>query len=324
MHPSLPTQVDAGEQEIAKLRLDRRVPCVEDWRTTGSDVHRPARDLLAHLLKLLGDFLHRPLDVRPVEADPRGAILKAMRAMQGRKRRGEPLGDRLPLLRLHLLPRDFLSALVEMRMPGTHLRDQRARHVVRRERAPLLGDHRVEEDLEQYVAELLERVSIVAGADRILELVRFLDEIRAQGVVTLCRIPLASRAKITHQGERIFKCRFVLHGLTRVPILPAPRMNRSMESGLTRAWVDIDLGALQRNAVAIAARAGVPILPMVKADAYGLGAVAVARALEPVKPWGFGVATVDEGAELRDAGIARRIMIFTPLADEDLPHVLVD
>ena len=93
-----------------------------------------------------------------------------------------------------------------------------------------------------------------------------------------------------------------------------------MESGLTRAWVDIDLGALQRNAVAIAARAGVPILPMVKADAYGLGAVAVARALESVNPWGFGVATVDEGAELRDAGIARRIVIFTPLADEDLPR----
>jgi alanine racemase len=91
-----------------------------------------------------------------------------------------------------------------------------------------------------------------------------------------------------------------------------------MESGLTRAWVDVDLGALQRNAVAIAARAGVPILPMVKADAYGLGAVAVARALESVDPWGFGVATVDEGAELRDAGIERRIVVFTPLDGSDL------
>src|SRR5687768_12097375 len=93
-----------------------------------------------------------------------------------------------------------------------------------------------------------------------------------------------------------------------------------MESGLTRAWVDVDLGALQRNAVAIAARAGVPILPMVKADAYGLGAVAVARALESVGPWGFGVATVDEGAELRDAGIEHRIVIFTPLTEDDLPR----
>src|ERR671912_704308 len=91
-----------------------------------------------------------------------------------------------------------------------------------------------------------------------------------------------------------------------------------MESGLTRAWVDVDLGALQRNALAIAGRAGVPLLPMVKADAYGLGAVAVVRALESVDPWGYGVATVEEGAELRDAGIERRIVVFTPLAEEDL------
>ena len=91
-----------------------------------------------------------------------------------------------------------------------------------------------------------------------------------------------------------------------------------MISGPGRAWVDIDLGALQRNALAIAARAGVPILPMVKADAYGLGAVAVARALESLDPWGYGVATVEEGAELRDAGITRRIVVFTPLEQGEL------
>ena len=91
-----------------------------------------------------------------------------------------------------------------------------------------------------------------------------------------------------------------------------------MKSGPERAWVDVDLGALQRNALSIAARAGVPILPMIKADAYGLGAVAVARALEAVDPWGYGVATIEEGAELRDAGIARRIVVFTPLSHEDL------
>src|SRR5688572_7154247 len=91
-----------------------------------------------------------------------------------------------------------------------------------------------------------------------------------------------------------------------------------MESGLTRAWVDVDLGALQRNAVAIANRAGVPLLPMVKADAYGLGAVPVARALESLEPWGFGVATIEEGVELRDAGIERPIVVFTPLASAEL------
>ena len=91
-----------------------------------------------------------------------------------------------------------------------------------------------------------------------------------------------------------------------------------MTSGPGRAWVDIDLGALQRNALAIAARAGVPLLPMVKADAYGLGAIAVTRALEATDPWGYGVATVDEGAELRAAGISRRMIVFTPLGSDDL------
>jgi alanine racemase len=87
---------------------------------------------------------------------------------------------------------------------------------------------------------------------------------------------------------------------------------------MTRAWVDIDLGALRRNGAAIAARAGVPLLPMVKADAYGLGAARVTRALEDLDPWGFGVATVREGEELRRIGIARPIIVFTPVAGAEL------
>jgi alanine racemase len=86
-----------------------------------------------------------------------------------------------------------------------------------------------------------------------------------------------------------------------------------MHSLMRRAWVDIDLGALLHNATTIADQAGVPLLPMVKADAYGLGAVAVARALDRLDPWGFGVATVGEGEELRRAGITRPIIVFTPL-----------
>lgn len=91
-----------------------------------------------------------------------------------------------------------------------------------------------------------------------------------------------------------------------------------MQSLVRRAWIEIDLGALRRNASAIAARAGVPILPMVKADGYGLGAVRVARALDQDDPWGFGVATVTEGEELRRAGITRPIIVFTPALAEEL------
>ena len=85
-----------------------------------------------------------------------------------------------------------------------------------------------------------------------------------------------------------------------------------------RAWVEVDLGAVRRNARAIASRAGVPLLPMVKADGYGLGALAIVRALEPLAPGGYGVATVDEGRALREAGVARPMVVFTPLLADEL------
>jgi alanine racemase len=80
-----------------------------------------------------------------------------------------------------------------------------------------------------------------------------------------------------------------------------------------RTWLEVDLGALVANARTVQAR--VPrarLLPMVKANAYGLGAVPVARALEAVDPWGYAVATAHEGAELREAGIGRRIVVMGP------------
>ena len=86
-----------------------------------------------------------------------------------------------------------------------------------------------------------------------------------------------------------------------------------MTSETERAWVDVDLDALVRNARTYQTRLGSPLLPMVKADGYGLGAVAVARALSAIDPAGFGVATVAEAAELRRAGITRRLVVFTPL-----------
>lgn len=78
-----------------------------------------------------------------------------------------------------------------------------------------------------------------------------------------------------------------------------------------RAWVEVDLGALGRNYETI--RRAVPsaaILPIVKADGYGLGARRVVAALEPLAPWGYGVATFEEGAELRALGIERPILVF--------------
>jgi alanine racemase len=97
-------------------------------------------------------------------------------------------------------------------------------------------------------------------------------------------------------------------------------MNLSPET--TRAWVDVDLAALTANARTVAAACGSRLLPMVKANGYGLGAVEVARALEAVDPWGFGVASVEEGATLRAAGIARPILVVAPLIPESIENFL--
>ena len=83
-----------------------------------------------------------------------------------------------------------------------------------------------------------------------------------------------------------------------------------------RAWVDVDLGALVANARTLVGLTGTRLLPMVKANGYGLGAVAVARALESLDPWGYGVASVEEGAALRAAGIARPVLVVSPLLPE--------
>ena len=93
---------------------------------------------------------------------------------------------------------------------------------------------------------------------------------------------------------------------TRAVTTPSP-------CATARAWVDVDLSAVTANAAELARRSGGRLLPMVKANGYGLGAVPVVRALEAVAPWGYGVATVEEGAELREAGIERPIVLFTPL-----------
>ena len=81
----------------------------------------------------------------------------------------------------------------------------------------------------------------------------------------------------------------------------------------TRAWVEVDLGALVRNGAKFASAARTQLLPTIKADAYGLGAVGVARALESLNPWGYGVGTIEEGVELRSAGIHRPILVLTPI-----------
>jgi alanine racemase len=74
---------------------------------------------------------------------------------------------------------------------------------------------------------------------------------------------------------------------------------------------EIDLAALRKNADLIQAAIGpkVGILAVVKADAYGHGAIACARALEK-KVFGFAVSLVEEGIELRRGGVEAPILVL--------------
>jgi alanine racemase len=75
--------------------------------------------------------------------------------------------------------------------------------------------------------------------------------------------------------------------------------------------VDVDLDALGANLAAIRRRApGVGILAVVKADAYGHGAVGVSSALEAAGVVWLGVALLEEGAELRREGLTLPILVL--------------
>jgi alanine racemase len=83
-----------------------------------------------------------------------------------------------------------------------------------------------------------------------------------------------------------------------------------------RAWVEVDLDAMRANydTVRRSVGSGVAMIPMVKADAYGLGLESAVRTLDPLGPWGFGVATAAEGAAVRRLGVTRPVLVATPLA----------
>jgi alanine racemase len=75
--------------------------------------------------------------------------------------------------------------------------------------------------------------------------------------------------------------------------------------------IEIDLRALRSNYHALRKAAGnADMMVVVKADAYGHGAVAVAKALAAEGCGHFGVATIAEASELRDAGIRARIYLL--------------
>ena len=90
------------------------------------------------------------------------------------------------------------------------------------------------------------------------------------------------------------------------------------------AWVEIQLEHLTHNVKEIRKRVGpMPeIMGIIKADAYGHGAVAVADTLKRSGVSSFGVATLEEAVQLRDAGIKDPILILGLTPDGHWPWVI--
>ncbi|MFN6219009.1 MAG: alanine racemase [Aphanizomenon sp.] len=98
----------------------------------------------------------------------------------------------------------------------------------------------------------------------------------------------------------------------RVPIFADSQEGDTYAWFSQRAWVEIDLGALSHNVQQLVKFLSprTQLMAVVKADAYGHGAVTVAKtALEAGASW-LGVATVPEGIQLREEGIKAPILIL--------------
>ena len=79
-------------------------------------------------------------------------------------------------------------------------------------------------------------------------------------------------------------------------------------------WVEVDLAAIQNNLRRMKALTRTRVMAVVKANAYGHGAVEVARAAASAGADWLGIARAPEGLALRAAGLALPILVlgYTP------------
>lgn len=97
-----------------------------------------------------------------------------------------------------------------------------------------------------------------------------------------------------------------------------------MNTTLRRTWAEIDLDALSHNYGVLKKRVGekVGFLGVVKADAYGHGAVQVSRLLEKLGASYLAVSSIDEAIELRHNDIKMPILILGHTPREQVQHLI--
>ena len=99
-----------------------------------------------------------------------------------------------------------------------------------------------------------------------------------------------------------------------------------MYTELKRTWAEIDLSALEHNYTTLRKRVGINVkfLGVVKADAYGHGAVEVSRCLESLGTDYLAVSSLDEARELRYHGICCPILILGHTPVDQAPLLIAN
>ena len=99
-------------------------------------------------------------------------------------------------------------------------------------------------------------------------------------------------------------------------------MNLSLENfPLRPAWTEVDLGRVRRNLQLIRRElpSAVRLLAVVKDEAYGHGALEVARVAIEEGAWGLGLSTLEEAMALRDAGVTAPLLLLGERQEAELP-----
>lgn len=108
------------------------------------------------------------------------------------------------------------------------------------------------------------------------------------------------------------------------PLSPLETLEGTREGGLSapayRTWAEIDLSALAHNLerLRLAVGPACEVMAVVKADGYGLGATALARALSSLGVREFGVGDSSEALALAAAGLPSRIHILGAVVPDEI------
>ena len=97
-----------------------------------------------------------------------------------------------------------------------------------------------------------------------------------------------------------------------------------MYTDLKRTWAEIDLSAMEHNYRTLKKRVQTKFLGVVKADAYGHGAVEVSRCLQQLGVDYLAVSSLDEARELRYHGIYCPILILGHTPPNQVPLLIAN